>query len=94
MVSYLKNFIKGGLLVLVLNFIVLNALTLYYDMSQIDIDIKWSISNILLASILRTPNEFSYEFMGGGIFLSILIGGIIALLITIIFQNKKSTINS
>lgn len=87
--SYLKNFIKGGFLVLVLNFILLSSLTLYYDISQIDVAIEWNILRVPLASILRTPNEFSFEFMGGGMLLSILIGGMIALLLTF-FQNKRA----
>lgn len=88
--SYLKKFIKGGLIVLLLNFIIVNVLTLYYGMSQIDVHFKLKLLNIPLLSIERTSDEFGYVFMGAGMLLSILIGGIVALIIYNIFQQKNS----
>lgn len=92
--NYLKKFITGGLVLLFLNFIIVNILTLYYDMSQIDVNIKMKLFNIPLLSIERNSNEFGYVFMGTGMLLSILTGGVITLIIDIVSRNKKKFSNS
>lgn len=90
----LKKFIMGGLVLLFLNFIIVNILTLYFAMSQIDVHIKLKLFNIPLISIERTSNQFGYVFMDGGMLLSILLGGLITLIVCIISQHKKNFSNS
>lgn len=90
---YLKRFISGGLIFLFLNLIVVNLLTLYHDMYQINIDMNLKLFNIPLVSIERNSSGFGYVFMGGGMLLSILMGGIITLAIYTITQHKNKLPN-
>lgn len=83
----------GGVILLFINFIVVNLLTLYYNIFKIDVHLKLKLFNISLVSIERTSNGFGYVLMGGGMLLSILIGGTITLIIYIIYQHKKKPSN-
>lgn len=85
----LKTFFLCGLYMLFINFIIINLLTLYYDINKTNVDINLKLFNLPLVIIERTPKSFGYTFMNTGMIASILIGGIIGLLFKFIKKSKK-----
>ncbi len=86
----LKTFFICGLFMMFINFIIINVLTLYYFINEINIDFNLKFFNISFFIFEVTPNSFGFTLMFAGMIASILIGGIVGLLFKLLLSKKKN----
>lgn len=86
----LKKIIGGGLLVLLINFCVVNILTLYYVNTDTSKNVNLELYNYSLFTMDTTPDGFGYVFTYEGMLASLLLGGILGLLCRFVCSKKTA----